>query len=346
MVIATCGYGSVGTSAVLDFLRGYEDIQVVPFEFQFLHQADGISDLKYYLTQSRERISCNAAITRFRRLCFKSIAGRRIKGIVGDSYESIVNEYLSSIVCATWKGRSNYDPIDVGDRSGNGLVLKIQRSLSYMIRKVNKEANFPGYKERYYSIMTEEEFDAATRIFLSKLFSAAGIDMSKKLVLDMLFSATNPMQGSEYFDDIKILVIDRDPRDNYIASQLKKFSNKFMPADSVEHFIKYYKTSRENTIWNEKVLKVQYEDLIYHYDETSSEIIKFLGFTNRPENEFKYFDPDISVRYTNFKNSKKGFEKQVELIEKELPNHLYRFTEYHQRTDQHICEFREAFDKK
>ena len=31
MIIAVCGYGTSGASAVLDFLRGYDNLQIVPF---------------------------------------------------------------------------------------------------------------------------------------------------------------------------------------------------------------------------------------------------------------------------------------------------------------------------
>ena len=58
MIVSTCGYGSTGASAVLDYLRGYDNVNLLDsLEFQLVHEADGVSDLKYHLTQSRERIS-------------------------------------------------------------------------------------------------------------------------------------------------------------------------------------------------------------------------------------------------------------------------------------------------
>ena len=65
-IISVSGFGYSGSGAVIDYLKGYSNISVFDaVEFQLLHEADGLLDLRYFLSESRERISCNAAINRF-----------------------------------------------------------------------------------------------------------------------------------------------------------------------------------------------------------------------------------------------------------------------------------------
>lgn len=328
MIIATCGNGSSGASAVLDFLRGYDELQFVPFEFQLLHQADGICDLKYHLTQSRERVACNAAIQRFRKVMYQSRPGFRIRRIVGPEYEKIVESYVSKLVLAEWKGRSAFDPVDLSDKCTNAITYKRQLYTSHILRKINKILNIPPFKTRYFSILDEETFDKATAQFLTELFSAAGYNLNNDLVLDMLLSAQNPGQGMEFFPDVKAIVIIRDPRDTYIRTQVSVFLNSFIPRDSVENFCVYYRNVMSKAILNSRTLVVQYEDLIYQYEETKKKIMDFLGYEKNPAREFQYFNPNISVKYTNLAPKYPQYKDDIRYIEKELSEYLYDFKDY------------------
>lgn len=343
MIIATAGYGSVGSSALLDFLKQYDDIQIIPFELRIIHGADGIEDLKYYLTQNRDRISCNAAINRFQYLMLKSRAGCKLRRIVGTQYDDIINKYVRQITIAEWKGQSNYDPLGIGDYSTNDVLRWFQKKILAVLRKINKDWHLP-YKTRYYSIFSGEEFDSITKKFIVELLTNAGIDMSKNIVLDQMMSATNPKFGSEFFDDIKIISVDRDPRDNYMAAQLKKYPNAFMPATDVVSYVNYYRESRLHTIRENDVLYIKYEDLIYKYDETTQKIMNFLGMAERPQKEFYFFDPDISVKYTNMIRRKPECQKEIQYIEENLKEYLYEFKEYKPRSNEHMCTFKETFD--
>lgn len=328
MIVSTCGYGYTGASAVLDFLRGYNSIQILDnVEFQMLHQADGILDLKYHLVYSRERIACNAAIARFIRLQKRGVMAARMRRLMGDAFDQITKEYIDSLIKVAWMGKSNYDPLDVGSISKNRAINFTNRVANYACRKLKINAHFPRYKTRYFSILTENEFDTITKEYLGKIMKAVGVDSSTDVVLDMLFSATNPSSGTEFFDDAKTIIVDRDPRDIFIVSHRSDEEYSFMPWDSSDHFITYYKTLRENTVLSDKTLLIRYEDLIYDYWTTTEKIMNFLGYQYRPENEFKYFNPDISVKYTNL-NCHKQHLKDIELIEEKLTKYLYAFTPY------------------
>lgn len=327
MIISVNGYGTTGASAVIDFLRGYLDKQVyIGAEFQLLHQPDGICDLKYHLCESRERIASNAAIQRFARIKYNTV-GMQLQKQCHEFYP-LMDEYIKKITVCEWSGRSGADPSDVTNLSTNKHIRFFQRAMDYLLRNRNKLWHFPKYQKRYYSSLSVQYFDTVTKEFLSKLFSALGLDESRDIIFDMLFSATNPELGMEFFDECKTIIVDRDPRDLFLATRRNIWANAYIPWDDVKKFVAYYKALRENTKPYEKAMHVQYEDLIYKYYETTDSIMSFLGYTNRPENEFKSFNPDISVRYTNRKVDQTEFSEQIKYIEDTLPEYLYSFSEY------------------
>jgi len=333
MIISTCGYGTTGASAVADFIKGYSKIQLYDkSEFQLLHQADGICDLKYQLTQKCDRISSNAAIKRFLRIKNNNegmLLSRHCK-----NFEKFTNDYIDELVICSWEGRSNGDPSDVSNLSTNKNVRQLQRGIDYFLRHRNKMWHFPRFQNRYYSSMPVDKFDKITRTYLNNIFNSLGINTEEDVMFDMLFSATNPSAGMEFFDNPKAIVVDRDPRDLFLAARRNVWANAFMPWDTAEKFVDYYKAIRTTSKDGNNVLRIQYEDLIYHYYETTETIMDFLGYQSRPDNEFKFFNPDVSVRYTNRKVDQTEFADQIAYIEKKLPEYLYEFSKYVKVEDQ------------
>lgn len=326
MIISTVGFGNSGSSAVLDYLRGYNQFNVVSeLEFQFLHQADGINDLKYALVYNRERIAINSAVHRFIKLQEKGAFANRMRKLIGDQYDMITKEYIESLAPLKWRGLcSNYDPVDVGNRhKGN---KKINKGINLLLNKINNNWCFPPAKDRYFSILPEAEFDRITKEYIRKLFSLLGLyEDNKTIVMDQLFSVTSPLKGTEFFDSSKIIIINREPRDLYIQSQLHPTSSRFMPIDTVENFVLYYKMMQDAFVSDASILYIQYEDLIYRYDEATEKIRNYLGISDAPENEFKFFDPKISIKYTNQKPLHPEFEKDIKYIEENLQDYLYDF---------------------
>ena len=82
------------------------------------------------------------------------------------------------------------------------------------------------------------------------------------------------------------------------------------------------------TVLPDKVLKIRYEDLIYKYYQTTDNINRFLGIDSRPTHEFVYFNPDISVKYTNLEQNKAAQKENMEYIKVRLDQYLYDFKEY------------------
>ena len=329
MIISTCGFGNTGASAVLDFLQGYPDLQKISdFEFQLFHMADGITDLKYHLTFSKERIACNSAIIRFEKAALHGRVGRMMKSLCGPEYERITKDYINSLVQVSWLGGSNYDPSDVSDRVHEGLKYTFQYWMNLVVRKINNKLHYPSHKLRYLALMDEKKFDDITKHYFEACLIAAGLDPNKDILTDVLFSAMNPRLGTEFVNDPKIILVFRDPRDMYIRANEHQTTNGHTPCADVDQFIAYYRTLMENLVTYENSLVIQYEDLIYNYYPTTKKIMDYLGFSERPANEFRFFNPDISVKYTKAWETYPGHETEKKKIEESLSKYLYEYCDY------------------
>ena len=83
------------------------------------------------------------------------------------------------------------------------------------------------------------------------------------------------------------------------------------------------KNEIEKMSTSKNVMRINFEDLIYKYDETKKKIEKFLGFENRKQlNPKKYFNPDVSIKNTKLYTNKE-YASEVAYIEKNLKEYLY-----------------------
>ena len=104
MIIGVNGYGYSGSGAVIDLLKEYKEIQVLDkFEFQWLHQPDGIFDLEYQVVENKGRQNSNAALQRFIRNSRMRPAFALQLATMG-KFHKISKEYIQNISLVEWKG--------------------------------------------------------------------------------------------------------------------------------------------------------------------------------------------------------------------------------------------------
>lgn len=335
MIVGICGYGNSGSSAVVDYLKQYDEIKVydsalLHSEFQIIHEADGINDLKYHLTKSCDRIACNAAIKRFDRLLKHGKWGNGMRAILGDKYDLWSRNFLDNIVVSSWIGRnSSFDPVDIRNDSKFDKIRLIERRIDNIINRINHRWNYPPKQIKYFSILSEADFDIIVKKQINTLFSYLKIDNSKINIIDQLFSCTKSSLGMEFVDGVKTIKVVRDPRDIYVTSILHPEYSRFMPNSDVNEFINYYRAINSFIDKSDDILTIQYEDMIYKYDETSRIIRNFLRISKSPEREFELYNPLISVKYTHRVELYEKVINDVAVIEKELPEFLYDFNSVH-----------------
>lgn len=336
MIIGTCGFASTGSSAVSDYLKEFDENQVLTqFEFTIPYLPDGLEDLEYHLTQHVCRDdSCGIAIPRFRRCVKKKFEALLAKqfSVSPKQLDEITEKFIKSIVQLEWKTSKRTDVLlnpswffaFWGDR-----MMK-RRILPRIQRKVGHVVDMWPYRKVEVSIYPENYVEAAKQ-FIRDILTSMGADFNKNIVLDQPFLGSNPVRSFRFFDNPKAIVVDRDPRDNYLFTKLVLYKTEnIMPVDDVKTFVKYYRLFRDKHPYkqpNDDVLCIHFEDMVYNYEETTKRIRKFCQLTqnHRPKS---IFDPSLSIANTQLYLRYPEYAKDIDYITKELPEYLFDFNRY------------------
>ena len=330
MIIGACGFGSTGSSVVSDYLKEYEGISVIDdLEFTWVSATDGLIDLEHAVMHPHNRTSDSiVAIRRFLELAEKKKNNYEKHGISAGLFMDSVNRFVDSITQVRWDWYEN-----------TGYLIRSRHFLrAYMIRKhIPKKEKKLGHQIHCWpmtkvclSVAPPNFYDAA-RKHVSELLAAAGADLSKPLVLDQPFAGNNPQACFPFFDDPYAVVVDRDPRDNYVFARTRLLGrNHFMAVEPVEDFIKYYRALRDGQPYlqnDARVLRLQFEELVYEYDAATAKLRAFLRLPENP-NPKSIFDPGLSMANTQVFRRFPQYAEDVRKIEEALPEYLFDFSEY------------------
>ncbi len=326
-VVDLSGYSFSGKSAVFDLLSEFDGYQSHSreFEFELLRTAGGISDLESSLVHNWSPVRSAEAIRRFKRV-INSYAGTNsfwsrltTIGFQYDSYfPSFTKEsdlYINKLIVVSWFSEW---PFALSDLSKSSIfVRKIKRYIG-----VKAAFEF----EVYLSRLSEKEFIEITREYMHNLFSSCLGPDDNALIVNNAFESFFPLNFHKYFSNPKSIIVDRDPRDIYMAaSQQGIISNsnvgKAAIGSSVEDFVKrflVYRCNNDND--SENILKVMFEKLVVEYESSLSEILAFLNENESIHvNQKKYFDPSISVKGVGaWKKASRKIKKDIDYIHSEL----------------------------
>lgn len=335
MRILTCtGYYGTGSSAITDLLSEFDNCySLTEHEIRFIHDPEGVSDLEYNLVQNHNRHNSGHALKRFKnRVDFW--AGNKIikkyEPYFNWKFKEISQEYIKDLTDFTYKGYWHQDVIDKGN-----LFYFRKRMLNKILQKTiwckNTEK---GLKElpneiTFCSHPSEEKFLRCTKDYTEKLFREANIENKDNIVVDQLVPPSNINRYIRYFNNIRVFLVDRDPRDIYILEKYV-WKGTIVPVDNIELFCKWYKYTRSHrineNIDKENVFFVQFEDMIYKYDETIAEIIKWLNWKEiNHNNKKKFFNPEISRKNTQVWKCFKEESANIKYIEENLKEYIYEY---------------------
>ena len=134
-----------------------------------------------------------------------------------------------------------------------------------------------------------------------------------------------------FYTNTKFIVVDRDPRDVYLCDQyiwskppIRINGEPHFPT-SINEFVAEWKKTIVRKFDNPNVLLIHFEDLIYDYESTVSQIEKFIGVKLTHSNLKKVLKIEESIENTQLFNCNEEWEKQAKAIAKALPEYLYNF---------------------
>ena len=145
------------------------------------------------------------------------------------------------------------------------------------------------------------KFFEQTKRFYNLLFDAVDVKGEYEyLALDQLVPSYNYERYLKYFSNIKVIVIDRDPRDLYLLNKLY-WHDGWIPSEDINTFIKWFSLIRRHQICEKsslsQVLKIRFEDCIFKYEETLQQILTFLEMPQELHiRQREFFNPDVSKK--------------------------------------------------
>lgn len=325
--IACVGYHYTGAGVIDDLFRECDNVAQGPSEAEsiFLQHTDGILDLEYHLVENPHRTGSSIAIDRF--LKYVKEYRRMYEKIYGKQWLSLCTEYIYSI------SKFEFEGYCFPQLFLRKPYLKYIMQIFFIVNKfippryrIPKYYNFFPHEKSFHAYPSQEEFIEKTKIFLDKLCNQIPInDKTEFILLDQLVAGNNPSSYLKFIDNLKVFVVDRDPRDMYIYHHSRH--DHMLPKDPYQFCI-HYKDIRERhgEIDEKKVMYISFEDMIYSYDKMKNKIFEFVGMDiNHHISPRKYFDPNISIKNTKLWESNLEYGKQVAIIEKELPQFLHHY---------------------
>lgn len=330
--ISCASYYGSGSSAITDFVSEYNSVySFTDEEFRFVQDPDGVSDLEYNLVENFNRHNSGHAIKRYRKLVdfyCGNLFGKKYEKFFGKNWRKYSDQYINELTDFTYNGWWQYDLLDKGDfyYFRKRIINKIFK-MTIWRNQPERSLNTMKHEITYCAHPSEKKFLDCTRRYIENLFGSSCGD-AQVLMVDQIVPPTNLKRYLRYFNDIKVVIVDRDPRDIFVLEKYV-WRDGVIPTD-VDNFCKWFIYTREHrkkdTLNVEKVMFVRFEDMVYNYDETTREIAEWLELSEKDHlYKYKYFNPERSIKNTQTWKKIDCDQHEIAYIEKELKEYLYDF---------------------
>lgn len=347
-LIDISGFGHSGKTTVTNLFSEVDATHVHDpnFEFGLLRLPDGLIDLKRNVLDNWTPIKSDIQIKRFLNLV-KKLNSNYSENLNSNFYSSSI-ELINNIVM--YKTQIHwYDDLYNNEYDSNMKMFtkKAFQKLGVLnrFRKLKKQRSTNNSKNKNeVNMVTNVNFNSLIKKYLNCLLSFK----DNIIVTNNAFEPFNPSESMSFFNDAYSIIVDRDPRDIYLSSinsdnlfvpdfeknntsvSLEFIQNQkkdFLGSNNIDMFIwrqKQLRDSIKKDINSDRILRINYEDLIFNYEKTVNLIFKFSKINpNSHLNKFKFFDPKISKSNVNLWKKHKD-NSDILLIEKELSNYLYK----------------------
>ena len=273
-IVELSGYSFSGKSAVYDLLCEFEGYanHGKGFEFDLIRTSNGILNLYNNLVLSWSPVRSSEAIRAFNDLIISyggdgSLISRLTKsGRHYDKFSSnftkVSNDYIDQLTLATWKSEWPF-------------LYKTDHVLITILKKILFRLGHKKIFENtvYLSRFEEKEFVDITKNYLNTLFVNSVSTRDKAVVINNAFEPFTPSMSHRFFDNVKSIVVDRDPRDTYLSALNCGVVNgvdvgNTITGGNVETFVQRFKIYRDRIENTPETLRINFESLVLDYEAT------------------------------------------------------------------------------
>jgi len=336
------GYANSGGTIIGLIFEEMERAVVLPMEFRLLKERFGLCDLEDALFKTMDPEIIDLALKDFEWLCEQyatsigrfNRAGYSYEKRSGNTFCGATEKYINSLVDFKYPKSWHYYDFKL---SYPKLLFK------RVINKFSKHSTY-GQVLAYLAYPDRDFFLENTRNYLKEILDGflhqqiQDQNLKKRddsfIVLPKsipLYSDMAVNQIVRYFDDCKIILIDRDPRDIFLEVIAGK--QRYLPVtnsltEKAEGFIRYYRAVRAEKYKvgvHPNVLLLQFEDVVLDYNTSLGRIYEFLGMS--PLDHTKkgsIFKPIESRKNIGLWKKSQGLEADaIRLIKGELEEYLF-----------------------
>lgn len=324
------GYFYSGSSAVVDLLKEYISCFECGAEIRFINDPYGLIQLENSLTDNWDWIRAGMALDDYCELCLKLSRkkDRMPFRAFGMGYTDNLNPYFVEITMDFINKLTDfeYDNDFYAYQAKTNYVQYILNRWRLGIEIYSKQL-FKVHKKRMvrHAHPSKEEYYGAVKEYIDKLFKYQ-IDKQGKeyIIMDQAIHPRDSYVINRYFNNGKMIIVDRDPRDMFVQSILSGAVDYDNSSKAGSNFAKLQSSLHERNIDAQNVLEIHFEDLVYDYGKTVNKIESFLDLDpDKHVMKRKYFNPDISKK--NIGLWRKYYDKYneaIDVIAREMPGYI------------------------
>ena len=320
-VVITIGTGNSGCGAIHDYLIKSTKYKS-PFkgqEFRIMDDPDGILNLyhNFYINCSINNSS--NAIMRFKNYMDNLInlelnINDKSTKIYNKKILSLTDEYIKNITTLNYNAFPQFVAIQTGFLKKNFYHFK---------KKLFGNDNQSFFK--MYLPVKEDIFFEQSKIYLNKIIRYQ-LENKKldNIVLDQALNMLNFNNIFSYFDNVKVILVTRDPRGIYNSMKTRKSSaypnyNLKIWSEWYDQIMQQFNNYKHKIPkkYNKHILEIRFEDFVRNYEREQKKILNFLNIS-KINNNFDIKKTEFNV----FKARKElsNFEKNY--IKKKLSKYL------------------------
>ena len=192
-------------------------------------------------------------------------------------------------------------------------IMQSQSPIMQIIGKLKNRMSFNEDPPQTRLLVSKEDLLSAAQTLHNKIFKAESDN--RPVLLNQAGSGWNPIESTKYFSNRKVILVTRDPRDQF--AELKQFKK----ATSVDEFINWYKEMKRRLkeIDNPNILILRFEDFVNNYKEN---LVTLCNLISLNFNVSSRYEPTLSKKnigkYHKFLN-----QKEIDIIEFGLSEYVY-----------------------
>ena len=308
--IIVLGTNYSGSGVVYDYLSGRGDLNdpLQGTEYQLPQMPNGLMTLEAASKNAFHPGTIDFVLTNFEKTC-KKLAATKKYWRYGKGYSSKlpifeleIKKFVEEICSAHFSMQLHWHEL-----------INTQSPVLYFIKKLKNRISINKTAPKTRLLVSQNNFIVAAQKFHNKLFKREFAN--NPILLNQAGSGWNPIESTKYFLNRKIILVTRDPRDQF--AELKQFKK----ANGVEDFVNWYKElqRRLEEIDNPDILILRFEDFVKNYNKNINILCQYISL-----------DPNITSNYdVNFSKNNIGKyqqqleKKEIDLIESNLSEYIY-----------------------